>query len=624
MPTVIDALIVTLGLDPTQFTEGQKKTVDSLRKTGVEAERTTTIINRGQKSTGENLRRTESEAARAGKNIEHSGANAAEFFGQMRNQALALFAVFTGGRGLKEFAVTTTNVAAATGRLAHNLGISTQELSSWQIAVKQFAGGSAEGVAASFSNLKQALAGGAMLGGSPLVQYFRTLGVHLTDAHNVARPLNQILLDIAGSKKFQSMAPADQVWFGHAMGLDDNMINFVQQGRPAVEAALKKARAEGTVTPDQAAALQKLQTAFIGVQTAAEALERVMLTKLAPALTKILDEINDFIVKNPGAAGAVGVGAGVAGSVAIGAVLKRLFFGGGGKVAAGAAAAGGGSGLLRLLSLLFPAAVVGTTMSLSGDTDPNAAAAGAPSWAKPGGFFGRGGIFEHWFGGGASTIHTADTTMSPTKRAFLDSLSMGESKGYNEGNPRDNQGRVLSTAHGRYQFLDSTDRQVSTETGLPGQDPVSQDRKGWYYAAKVYRQNTGRDLETDSKDPARWEGIAYALNKVWPSLPGGSQQNTTMQQWKRHMADNNAAYGPQMRATHTPAGDFSSVDTILNGIRASRGGDVTNNAGAHTETHIGEINVHTKATDAKGIAAGIGGALRSNPLVRQANTGLAY
>ena len=33
MPTVIDELVVALELDPTAFTEGQKKAVDAFKKT---------------------------------------------------------------------------------------------------------------------------------------------------------------------------------------------------------------------------------------------------------------------------------------------------------------------------------------------------------------------------------------------------------------------------------------------------------------------------------------------------------------------------------------------------------------------------------------------------------------
>lgn len=123
----------------------------------------------------------------------------------------------------------------------------------------------------------------------------------------------------------------------------------------------------------------------------------------------------------------------------------------------------------------------------------------------------------------------ADIWASPEKRAFLAALSAGESSGdYNAHNP-------TSTAHGRYQFINSTDRQISAETGLPGQDPISQDRKAWYLAEKTYREKTHRDLEADLRSGNRDAQIATALNPVWPSLPGGSQQNTSPPAWERNL-----------------------------------------------------------------------------------------
>ena len=97
-----------------------------------------------------------------------------------------------------------------------------------------------------------------------------------------------------------------------------------------------------------------------------------------------------------------------------------------------------------------------------------------------------------WLGGGGSSpsrnfTPAVDTSMNPTRRAFLDTLSIGESGGdYGAQNP-------LSSAHGRYQFINSTDTQVSAETNLPGQDPASQDRKAWY--------SRGEDLRAEHPRP---------------------------------------------------------------------------------------------------------------------------
>src|ERR1039458_4171325 len=75
MPTIIDALTVELGLDPSGFTKGQKDAEDAFLK-------------------------TKDHAVSTGKTIEASSKKAAESLQLIARQALALFAVLLGGRKL--------------------------------------------------------------------------------------------------------------------------------------------------------------------------------------------------------------------------------------------------------------------------------------------------------------------------------------------------------------------------------------------------------------------------------------------------------------------------------------------------------------------------------------------
>ena len=68
MATVIDALVVTLGLDSSGFKKGQKETQDGLSKTRKEAEQTA-------------------------KDMEAYGKRASSFFGSIRTELLALVGV---------------------------------------------------------------------------------------------------------------------------------------------------------------------------------------------------------------------------------------------------------------------------------------------------------------------------------------------------------------------------------------------------------------------------------------------------------------------------------------------------------------------------------------------------
>src|SRR5579862_6561617 len=107
MATVIDSLVVTLGLDASKFHAGAKQTSTDLKA-------------------------TTQDANAAAKQIEASGKQAAAFFGKLRNEALSLAAVFLGGMGLKALVANLTATDAATGRLSRNLGISVEALGAWE------------------------------------------------------------------------------------------------------------------------------------------------------------------------------------------------------------------------------------------------------------------------------------------------------------------------------------------------------------------------------------------------------------------------------------------------------------------------------------------------------------
>ncbi|MCJ2052357.1 hypothetical protein, partial [Methylobacterium sp. J-070] len=73
MPTVIDALTVSLGLDPSAFVRGEKQAMTSFAK-------------------------TRESAVKEGKGIEKSLDSAGDAVERLARNALKLFAIFTAGR----------------------------------------------------------------------------------------------------------------------------------------------------------------------------------------------------------------------------------------------------------------------------------------------------------------------------------------------------------------------------------------------------------------------------------------------------------------------------------------------------------------------------------------------
>src|SRR6516165_10863837 len=103
--TVIDSLVVELGLDPAKFTKGQRDALDAFKK-------------------------TQGEFDRRLKDLEESGKRAGNSFASITTAAEGLFSVLAGA-GMAAFARDTMNSAAATRRLATNTGLATDQLSTF-------------------------------------------------------------------------------------------------------------------------------------------------------------------------------------------------------------------------------------------------------------------------------------------------------------------------------------------------------------------------------------------------------------------------------------------------------------------------------------------------------------
>ena len=127
MPTMIDSLVISLGLDAKAVVKGQKQAEGAFK-------------------------RVQTSAAKMGDGVATAANTAGDAFHSLERKALAFFAVLTAGKTLKAFISDTTSANVAAGNMARNLGVSVNSLTAWQKAA-QAAGGSAEDVSGSLGSL---------------------------------------------------------------------------------------------------------------------------------------------------------------------------------------------------------------------------------------------------------------------------------------------------------------------------------------------------------------------------------------------------------------------------------------------------------------------------------------
>lgn len=258
MPTVIDSLVVELGLDPKKFTQGQKDAIAAFKK-------------------------TQEEAVSGAKSIEAQAAKTEAMLGKVQSRFLALLSLFVGGKGLKDFIVDTTKVNAETGRTAQLFETTTKALSAWR-TVANLTGGSAQGMTSAIGGLITQFQNFALTGESNVIPYFRALNIDIADTTGKMRSMDDIMLDLAD--RFSKLDPAKARAFGQALGFDEATISLLLRGRAAVKGLLDEAKTLGTVTKEDAEASAKLVKEWNAMEASATHLGRTILTALTPAITK--------------------------------------------------------------------------------------------------------------------------------------------------------------------------------------------------------------------------------------------------------------------------------------------------------------------------------------------------
>ncbi|KCB33764.1 phage tail tip lysozyme [Bordetella hinzii] len=275
MATVIDALVVTLGLDAKAF-------------------------KRGAAETDESLKRTREETARTARDMEERGKQAAIFFSRVRNEALALLAVFTAGMGIKNFVSSTVESTASLARLSGNLNMSAKDLAEWQLAAKN-AGGSVEGITNQLKESADQVAkfkrGMAPESAAAFFQFGGKVE-DLKDGNTYLLARTKIVRDLYQTDRARAALAANM------MGLDSQQFNLYKEGP---EGIARRRREQSGAAGELAAASDRAEQLRQRYDTAMNKLSSVgvnVLTAMMPAfdfLVEKLIELGDWIIRNRGA-----------------------------------------------------------------------------------------------------------------------------------------------------------------------------------------------------------------------------------------------------------------------------------------------------------------------------------
>lgn len=507
---------------------------------------------------------------KAGEGIEESGKAASAVLVGVRGALLELLAVFIGTKDIVAFGNEIRESNTHLGRLSLMLDQNVQSLSSWGNAATA-AGGSAEDAYGTFQSLTSSIQETAITGQSNVLPFFKAMGIELVNADGSARNLNDVLIEM--SKWAQGKDPARAAEYFRNVGVSEGLIPLLLQSPDKVERLLAAMKRYAPTQEDVRAA-SALTVQYGLLDAAVGKLGSTYLTELTPGILgtlRALQQTADWLIAHPTPGGIAAVGATAAASIyqSAPAWLKPILSEG----AIDLASLDPTSGLAALLLSQLVADGTASTSAIRGTADISIPVAGQRLL------------------GTISSAEGADYNSLYGKNRTFDDFSHFPNSFGGIG-----PGGQPTHAAGRYQFEPGTWARAAKALGLKDFSPASQDKAAWWLATTTYAKATHRDLLTDlgSKDQKVLDRIAAVLSTQWASLPHGSQQRLAESAWLKLV-------GAQGAALSSGATTHSAT---------------TNNHSR--ETHIGTINVNApKATDANGIAKGIGGALNSNGMLAQ-------
>ena len=252
MATVVDALLVTLGVDSSGVDRGMNQAQER--------------INSGVKN----------------------------IVSALSAPIMAALAGFSAGAAVSAY----TEAATSLDRLSQSLGMSMETLQGWQYAAEA-AGAEAQEVGKFFRDMSDKIVDATTFDGGPLKDIAKELGISLKDAQGNIKATEDVTLELADA--FQKAGNQKAVAFGMKLGLDPGMIALLQKGRGEIEALIKAQKELGVYTKKDAEIASKARFAFMTLGRSIEAATMPIARVVVPAITWLAERftaVANLIRKN--------------------------------------------------------------------------------------------------------------------------------------------------------------------------------------------------------------------------------------------------------------------------------------------------------------------------------------
>lgn len=273
--SVIDALVITLGLDTSGYDKGRKDVTEGMKKSRENAETTA-------------------------KFMESQGKRASSFFSSIKNELLALAGVSLSAAGLTSFVKSTTSGLMNLSIQSKALGISAKQLDGWSKSAEA-AGSSAEKITGTLNTFQNAIQ--SYRSGDASSPIFKALALLSSDTGVTFDPskMNSDEMLRGVSQALQKERSGDRArYLAQQLGIDDATLQSIRSGQFVSNA--NKFTAQSGVSNSDIENAKRFNVEWTILQQKLEKVGYYIFNSLSPYIdtfTKYLMELADWVAQHP-------------------------------------------------------------------------------------------------------------------------------------------------------------------------------------------------------------------------------------------------------------------------------------------------------------------------------------
>jgi len=290
MPTIIDSLLVQLGLDPSGMKKGAAEGARIQKKIEDDSKKSNKRMSDDDKKRAEEQKKHNKQATEQSRAV-------ADAIRKVRNETIGLLGLFMGGVGIKNFVANTVDQAASLKFLRENLDMSVESIQAYQRASERM-GGTAAGAVAQLQESQRELAR-LRTGQGPseaMQATFRAAGMagEALSQEDLKTGNSYLLARSRIIATLYKQNAANAALMAAQMGISEEQFNLIKQGPAAIQKLVDAQRRNSAISAQDAEGALKLRNQWLDFTDSMKASGTKILVSLIPAFKQVLSWLQNI------------------------------------------------------------------------------------------------------------------------------------------------------------------------------------------------------------------------------------------------------------------------------------------------------------------------------------------